>query len=960
MNKNLKKVISAVAALAMSASSFVALAADFPDVDSSASYKQAIDELTALNVINGYEDGTFQPDKLVTRAEFAKMIITALGSSELAQAEAASGRDTQFTDVTGSHWAAGYVTAASSNAIVNGMGDGTFAPDSNITYAQAMKMLVCAAGYEQWSVDKGGWPDGYMYYGNQLKIGNGVKDVTDSTEITRAQVAQMIDNVLTAPVCVDTKEYTYDAYGNKYPKLVAKDGYGEDYESILSKNHDAYKVKGTVTGNYKSGDTSKTDEVKFTIQNARKWLDEEEQISKSKNNAIDETFKVGDTDLADYLQQYVEVLVQENDDDEYVALSVVLAGQNDEVTLAADDFDYDNSNYSGTNYIGAGKLYFYNNGKTSSYKVDSSTLLYVNGVKVTDVNTGIDTYVKNNKSSDVTLIDSPSSDSNSTDGIYDLILVNYYATAVVDDITDADDTEPTIGFKADDFEQGSWDLDLDDDTVTYTFTKDGQEISVADLAEYDVLSIKYDVTNKFNSSNFYDVTVSSATEEGKYSLYNKEDAQYTVNGTVYDYNEDILGTGALDTGVVYTLYIDAFGTIAYYDELSSAKKIAILDNVYSDASGDWKAKVVYSDGTTDTLALKDSGTNIDDAKAAYGGSAGTTSKEVYERVIEYTINSSNELTVKKNLDPDQVNKTSGVITTGEYKESSNKIGSVKFNDATSFISYTSSDEEYASMDPSTLVDGDYYTAFGYSKNSDSISRFVIVLDAAGSITSSTRVAVFNKSLSTENDNGDSVTAYDLFVDGENVVINGEDSTDLAEDLVQGAAVQYSTNASGEITGFRVLTNDVDFTNTTTVWDAFLTDSQSVIATAKAELQKDTGKYDADLYFGAIVNKTAKSIELSDITDYASNEDGDYDISYDSDVRVYVVDYNKKSDERISVGSVSSIVKATYANSDVTNGVISWAKYDDDDNVTSVKYPRVALVKTEDKDATDIVVYIPKK
>ena len=68
MNKNLKKVISAAAALTISASSFAALAVDFPDVEATASYYQAVQELSALDVISGFEDGTFKPDELVTRA----------------------------------------------------------------------------------------------------------------------------------------------------------------------------------------------------------------------------------------------------------------------------------------------------------------------------------------------------------------------------------------------------------------------------------------------------------------------------------------------------------------------------------------------------------------------------------------------------------------------------------------------------------------------------------------------------------------------------------------------------------------------------------------------------------------------------------------------------------------------------------------------------------------------------
>ena len=57
MIKNLKKVISAIAAIALSASSFAAFAVDFPDVEETAYYSQAVQELSALGVISGVEEG---------------------------------------------------------------------------------------------------------------------------------------------------------------------------------------------------------------------------------------------------------------------------------------------------------------------------------------------------------------------------------------------------------------------------------------------------------------------------------------------------------------------------------------------------------------------------------------------------------------------------------------------------------------------------------------------------------------------------------------------------------------------------------------------------------------------------------------------------------------------------------------------------------------------------------------
>ena len=69
MNKNFKKVIATVAALAMASSSFVAMAATYPDVTTDATYYSAVEQLSALGMIEGFEDGTFKPDEKVTRAQ---------------------------------------------------------------------------------------------------------------------------------------------------------------------------------------------------------------------------------------------------------------------------------------------------------------------------------------------------------------------------------------------------------------------------------------------------------------------------------------------------------------------------------------------------------------------------------------------------------------------------------------------------------------------------------------------------------------------------------------------------------------------------------------------------------------------------------------------------------------------------------------------------------------------------
>ena len=93
--RNLKKVLALVVAVAMIASmGLVASAASYSDVAANASYADAVNLLSNLGIIKGYEDGTFKPDNTVTRAEAATMIVRMLALDDEVEAG-----DTNFTDV---------------------------------------------------------------------------------------------------------------------------------------------------------------------------------------------------------------------------------------------------------------------------------------------------------------------------------------------------------------------------------------------------------------------------------------------------------------------------------------------------------------------------------------------------------------------------------------------------------------------------------------------------------------------------------------------------------------------------------------------------------------------------------------------------------------------------------------------------------------------------------------------
>ena len=163
----------------------------FPDVPISASYAEAVNTLHEHGIINGDNKGNFNPNSSVTRAEAAAMICRMLGMEE----DAKQASTTSFTDVPTNHWANGYIAKAAEQGIINGYGNGKFGPNDSVTYAQMIKMLVCAWGYENDANSRGGYPSGYIAFAGNYGITAGIS--TNSGEnCPRKDVAQLCYNTM--------------------------------------------------------------------------------------------------------------------------------------------------------------------------------------------------------------------------------------------------------------------------------------------------------------------------------------------------------------------------------------------------------------------------------------------------------------------------------------------------------------------------------------------------------------------------------------------------------------------------------------------------------------------------------------------------------------------------------------------------------------------------------------------
>ena len=108
----------------------------FKDVPTTSWAFAAVADLSARGLITGYEDGKFRPDNAVTRAEYAKLVCSALG------VEPDTGSSGPFKDVTSAYWAAGYIAAAVDKSWLTGYPGGLFKPEEPVSMAQALAVIT--------------------------------------------------------------------------------------------------------------------------------------------------------------------------------------------------------------------------------------------------------------------------------------------------------------------------------------------------------------------------------------------------------------------------------------------------------------------------------------------------------------------------------------------------------------------------------------------------------------------------------------------------------------------------------------------------------------------------------------------------------------------------------------------------------------------------------------------------
>ena len=205
MKKNLLKIVSALAAGAMTLTSLCAFAETFSDIENDPALITAVNDLSQFGIITGYEDGSFRPQNNLTRAEVCAML------SRMFPQEKSSADTINFTDVDKDSWAYGPITKAATLSIVDGYEDNTFKPDNNISYQEYIKIIISMVGYKVYAEDLGGYPHGYMKVALANGVTIGLEGFNGADDITRRDAALMLDKILDVPFILVS---TYNVRGN--------------------------------------------------------------------------------------------------------------------------------------------------------------------------------------------------------------------------------------------------------------------------------------------------------------------------------------------------------------------------------------------------------------------------------------------------------------------------------------------------------------------------------------------------------------------------------------------------------------------------------------------------------------------------------------------------------------------------------------------------------------------------
>ena len=360
----MKRIISYVIAIGIAFGSMNFVYADEKNIDVLSIEKK-------FEAINISLDDVFHGED-ITRGDFARLMSEYLNFNPDNTEEY-----TRFIDVDISHKAVGAINCLYDFGYITGYGEYKYYPDKNITYAEALNIIVNAYGYKHIVQSSNSWINGVLDVAYDLDIMDGVEcNINDFAK--RTQLLKILDNALEAEVMV----YNYSEEFEKEPA-------SEHF-------HEVYITETVVTGNEYTSLVSALD------------------VKKDNTLYMNDTEILFEDDYSDLLGYHVKCYYKE-DEGQLKGLYIEKTGRNNEFEIDGDDVTEFNGNYL------SGKD---ENGKIKKYSVEDTRIIY-NGIAYTGYGQ-LSNIVFPNTS--VKLLD------NDKDGSYEILFIteykNYYVSSV--------------------------------------------------------------------------------------------------------------------------------------------------------------------------------------------------------------------------------------------------------------------------------------------------------------------------------------------------------------------------------------------------------------------------------------------------------------------------------------------------------------------------------------------------
>ena len=759
--RNLKRALSLAMASIMVLGMMVVGAGavsydDFSDKDKIVN-DDAVSMLVELNVINGKDDGSFDPEGIVTRAEMAKMICVVLNGGK--DPSLGNVSNYTYTDTVG-QWAAAYIEYCTTLGIVAGDGTGKFNPSNTVTGAEAAKMLLVALGFksEIEGFTGANWAVNVNVRANQKGLFDELS-INPSEGLTRDNAAQMVWNALDAGVV--SYDYTLITDGSSItssPTLIDNES-----KTLLTDKFKVSKLEGVIVANENATSTGTAVEKEdvtvllLTSDDADSKQDEGDTITLKTATA------------ANLLGKSVTMFAKDWKNGAYqTVLGNPVVSSDNMIATISEDSDADDVKDA---LKGAG------------IKEVSKAVLVQNFIRATDkddkeltISGMADVAKLTGNGIEVTVI------SNDNDNKADFVIVTKMIAGKVSAYN-------AKGNDGDGYITVSALVDIDEDHKADRIA--GAEFADVkgseDLAKDDIV-LYYRVGDTFYAEKADSVNVTVTSTKGSDTIKDgKNTYKASALSSKYDDDNNTVLTTAVEPDDEVTLYLDNFGYVVYTDAVTAADEYMFItgsDASVKDGFESLTIKGVLSDGTEVTASVN----KLDSKKlstAFDGKTEDQAQKMVNNKIVTYTKTGEKyNITVKDNTKITQIEKNKA------------SLGGATANSKTIFVIGDKNDNYKVYTGISNVPDVTSSSLYCYAKSG--VAKFVVALDATTSDGDTNGIYILGKTASAKKDGDDTIYVVEAYVNDEYVAELELDGYTKGETITRGYYAGVSTSGGNTV------------------------------------------------------------------------------------------------------------------------------------------------------------------